>query len=41
MDKGWNIISLPIIPEDSSIASIFSNDQLNNINVIWDYNGGQ
>ncbi len=41
LSRGWNLISLPIVPEDASITGIFSNDQLNNINVIWDYNGGQ
>ena len=39
LHKGWNLISLPIVPRDNRIISIFEG-QLSNINVIWDYNGG-
>jgi hypothetical protein len=38
--QGWNLISLPIVPVDSQVTGIFTQDQLNNIDVIWDYNGG-
>lgn len=39
--KGWNLISLPIVPRDNRITSLFTADQLNNIKIMWDYNGGQ
>jgi hypothetical protein len=38
--QGWNLISLPIQPRNSQISSIFSEAQQSNIDVIWDYNGG-
>jgi len=40
LQQGWNLVSLPIQPEDSHISYIFSADQQKNIDVIWDYNGG-
>jgi hypothetical protein len=40
LHTGWNLVSLPIIPDDNNITSIFSKEQQQNIDVIWDYNGG-
>jgi hypothetical protein len=37
---GWNLISIPINPENDQISYIFSASQMANIDVIWDYNGG-
>jgi len=35
--KGWNLMSIPIEPENGSIYSLFTPAELNNIWVIWDY----
>jgi hypothetical protein len=40
LHQGWNLFSLPVQPEDGRISYIFSADQQRNIDVIWDYNGG-
>lgn len=39
-NAGWNLVSIPITPESGQISDIFSVSQQANINVIWDYNGG-
>jgi methionine-rich copper-binding protein CopC len=41
LDQGWNIISLPIMPDDNDIADLFSAEQLANIDVIWSYDDGE
>jgi len=37
--KGWNLISLPMIPQDSSIEVVLS-DVLENVNVVYGYEAG-
>lgn len=39
-NAGWNLLSIPVNLENSGISSIFSASQMANIDVIWDYNGG-
>jgi hypothetical protein len=40
LNAGWNLVSLPLQPTDGSIDKLFTADQRANIDVIWDYNGG-
>lgn len=40
LNAGYNMVSLPIVPSDNSITGIFPAGQISNVDVIWDYNGG-
>ena len=37
---GWNLVSIPLTPEDGQISTLFTADQRSDIAVIWDYVGG-
>lgn len=37
LNKGWNLISLPLVPEDGSVTSVFTPDVMKDIRVIWTY----
>ncbi len=39
LDAGWNLISLPLIPNDSSIDVILA-DIIESVDVVWSYEGG-
>jgi len=39
LTKGWNLISLPVVPSNTSIASVLGTTK-NNIETVWSYDAG-
>jgi nitrogen fixation protein len=37
LKKGWNLISIPVVPRDGNITTLFS-PIMGNISIIWEYN---
>lgn len=40
LHEGWNLMSLPVRPDSTQITDIFTEEQLLDVDVIWDYNSG-
>jgi hypothetical protein len=38
LKKGWNLISIPIVPQTNNLINFFGPDVMSDIAVVWEYN---
>lgn len=38
LTKGWNLISIPIVPQDNNLTAFFGPSVMSDIAIVWEYN---